>query len=225
MSLAHRTPPGTEQDASSQVEPFTAAAGPAPAAGSAHAREGGDWRTTLLVGGITLVLLIAAHFILGALVPRWWSQRVGSAVNGDSAMGTALGLFIGFAFTLFPLFVLTFALRPRTPWAIRATYLKIGLILALPNLCTLGTETGIGGAALAGRRTMDLDAPAFSGASLAGALIAAGVYLAGVLLFLRRSPVSHLGAGPAAGVEPEPEAAPEAEPEVEAEPAPDPQTA
>jgi hypothetical protein len=173
--------------------------------GVAGARKGGDWRTTLLVGAITLALLVAAHFILGALVPRWWSQRIGTAVNGNSAMGTGLGLFIGFAFTLFPLFVLTFALRPRTSWAIRTTCLKLGLILALPNLCTLGTATGVGSGALAGQRTMDLEAPAFRGASLAGALIAAGVYLAGVYLFLRRSPVK--------------------QPEPETETAPDPQTA
>ena len=45
-------------------------------------------------------------------------------------------------------------------------------MLAIPNLMTLGIVLGRGNAAHAGERILDVEAPAFRGASLAGALIA-----------------------------------------------------
>jgi hypothetical protein len=46
------------------------------------------------------------------------------------------------------------------------------VLLALPNLFTLGIVFGPGNAAHAGDRTLDVEAPGFRGASLAGALLA-----------------------------------------------------
>ncbi len=48
----------------------------------------------------------------------------------------------------------------------------VAAVLAIPNLMTLGIVLGRGNAAHAGERTLDVEAPAFRGASLAGALIA-----------------------------------------------------
>jgi uncharacterized membrane protein YccC len=48
----------------------------------------------------------------------------------------------------------------------------VAILLALPNLLTLGIVLGSGKAAHAGERTLDVDAPGFRGATL-GAVIAA----------------------------------------------------
>ena len=182
MALLHRSHPGTEQGTNPQ------AGQPTPAPGPAHARKSRDWKRTLIIGGIALVLLVAAYFILGAFIPRWWSQRIGSAVDGSLTTGTVIGLCIGFTFTLVPLFVLTLAVRPRTSWKLRVTWIVLALILAAPNLATLSVTAGDGSGAHAGQRTMDVNAPAFRGASLGGALIALGVYLIVMYFVLRRRP-------------------------------------
>lgn len=183
MALLHRSHPGTEQDPHAR-----AGQPPAPDPGPAHARRSRDWKRTFILAGVALVLLIAAYFVLGAFVPRWWSQRIGSAVHGSFTTGTVLGLAIGFTFTVVPLFVLTLALRPRTAWKLRVTWIVLALILAAPNLGTLTVTAGDGSGAHAGQRTMDVQAPAFRGASLAGALVALGVYLVVMFFVLRRRP-------------------------------------
>lgn len=184
MAILHKSHPGTAQD----PQPSQTGQPAPPTSGPAHARTSRDWKKTLVLGGIALVLLIAAYFILGAFIPRWWSQRIGSAVHGSLTTGTVLGLAIGFTFTVVPLFVLTLALRPRTAWKLRVTWIVLALILAAPNLCTLTVTAGNGSGAHAGQRTMDVNAPAFRGASLAGALIALGVYLIVMFFMLRRRP-------------------------------------
>jgi hypothetical protein len=61
------------------------------------------------------------------------------------------------------------------------------VLLAAPNLLTLGIVLGNGNGAHAGDRILDVEAPAFRGATLAGALIAAGCLAAAwYLLFSRR---------------------------------------
>jgi hypothetical protein len=60
------------------------------------------------------------------------------------------------------------------------------LLLAIPNLLTLGIVLGVGNAAHAGDRILDVEAPAFRGASFAGALIAVGLAtLVGYLMVSR----------------------------------------
>ncbi|HEX4789957.1 MAG TPA: hypothetical protein VH372_15930 [Actinospica sp.] len=189
MALLHRSHPGTEQDPQPRGGQSAATAA-APATGPAHARKSRDWKRTLILGGIALVLLIAAYFILSAFVPRWWSQRIGNAVSGSLTTGTLIGLCVGFVFTLVPLLVLTLALRPHTRWKLRITWLVLALILALPNLCTLSVVAGGGSGAHAGERTMDVNAPAFRGASLVGVLVAAALYAVIMFFILRRRPGS-----------------------------------
>jgi glucan phosphoethanolaminetransferase (alkaline phosphatase superfamily) len=179
MALLHKSHPGTAQADGS-------ASGVAPV--PAHARGSRNWKRTAILAGLAVVLLVAMYFILGAFIPRWWSQRIGNAVHGGFSTGTVLGLCIGFTFTLVPLFVLTLALRPRTHWKLRVGWFVLTLILAAPNLCTLTVVAGGGSGAHAGQRTMDVNAPAFRGASLVGLLVAAAGYALLMFFILRRRP-------------------------------------
>jgi hypothetical protein len=141
-----------------------------------------NWSRRLLVSGGVVVAVLLGGLIASATIPRWWAQRVGEQVGGSIVTGTLVGLFYGFVFTALPLLVLASVARwRRTP---RATAVAVGvaLVLAIPNLMTLGIVLGTGNAAHAGERILDVEAPAFRGASLAGALIALG--MAGFVAFL-----------------------------------------
>ncbi|MCP2262344.1 hypothetical protein LX15_006080 [Streptoalloteichus tenebrarius] len=143
------------------------------------------WRW-LLVGGLSLAVVVLVYLFLAAFLPRWWAQRVGDVVQQRFTTGTFFGLLLGFLFTLLPLVVVELAAR-RPTWRRRVALGLLALVLALPNLLTLAVVLGAGAAAHAGARIMDVEAPAFRGASLAGALVALGVCaLAEVLWAARR---------------------------------------
>lgn len=126
----------------------------------------------LLLGGI-IVAAVVIYFIAAATIPRWWAHRIGDQVDGSGTAGVGLGLFYGFVFTFLPLLVLSFALVRRRSWKLRAWLLAGAVVLALPNLFTLGIVLGTGSAAHAGERTLDVDAPYFRGSTLAGVVVGA----------------------------------------------------
>ncbi|MGD9572108.1 MAG: hypothetical protein AB7V62_09505 [Thermoleophilia bacterium] len=129
-------------------------------------------KRALLIAGV-LVALIAAYFIGAATIPRWWAQRIGDQVDGSLAAGTGLGLFYGFVFTFLPLFVLSFALRRGRSWKTRGWLAAAAVVLAIPNLMTLGIVMGDGSAAHAGERILDVDGPNFRAFTLVGAILGA----------------------------------------------------
>jgi hypothetical protein len=142
---------------------------------SATAEAGPDWgRRVLWALGLVAVFVVA---VIGAsaTVPRWWAHRVGDQVDGSITQGTVLGLVYGFVFTLLPIVAILLILRWRRTWKTILVALALGIFLALPNLMTLSIVLGTGNAAHAGDRTLDVDAPAFRGASLVGALAAAAL--------------------------------------------------
>ena len=147
--------------------------------------DGPNWRRRLtwIGGGIVLVLVLG--YIASATVPRWWAQRVGEQVDGSITTGVFVGLFYGFVFTLAPLLILVGVVVWRRTWRALAIALALAVILASPNLMTLGIVLGNGNAAHAGDRILDVEAPAFRGATLAGAAIA--VLLVAYILNLRAS--------------------------------------
>jgi energy-coupling factor transporter transmembrane protein EcfT len=131
-----------------------------------------NWsRRALWVGGGLVVLVLV---ILGAsaTVPRWWAHRVGAQVDGSITQGTFLGLVYGFVFTFLPIIVFVLILRWRRTWKTLVFALVVALLLAAPNLMTLSIVVGTGNAAHAGDRVLDVEAPAFRGGTLAGALLA-----------------------------------------------------
>ena len=136
-------------------------------------QAGPNWSRRLVVSAVVLALLLLAALAASATIPRWWAQRIGEQVDGSIVTGTFVGLFYGFVFTLLPLLVLAAVLRWRRTWRALAIALGVALVLALPNLMTLAISAGRGNAAHAGDRILDVEAPAFRGGSLVGALVAA----------------------------------------------------
>jgi hypothetical protein len=140
-----------------------------------------NWKRRIilvLVGFVALVLLV---LFARAFLPRWWAQRVGGQVNGHFSGGVAWGLFYGFLFTFIPVIVIRQVVRKRFNWPVRVVIIVVAVLLLAPNLLTLSVVLGNGGAAHAGQRIMDVDAPAFRGATLVGAII--GVAAAGFTLY------------------------------------------
>jgi hypothetical protein len=124
-----------------------------------------------------------------AVLPRWWAHRVGDQADGSMVQGVAVGLFYGFVFTALPVLLLWWGLRRARRWGSRLALVATALVLALPNLLTLGIVLGRGDAAHAGERTFDVEAPGFRGATLIGAVagVAALVALAAMLRSRRRA--------------------------------------
>jgi len=134
-----------------------------------------DWGRRVVWAVGLLAVLVVALLVASATVPRWWAHRIGDQVDGSITQGTLLGLFYGFVFTLVPIALVILILRWRRTWKTIAVALFIAIVFALPNLMTLSIVLGRGNAAHAGDRTLDVDAPAFRGGSLAGALLACAV--------------------------------------------------
>ncbi len=109
---------------------------------------------------------------VAAFLPRWWAQRIGDQVDGSITTGGFVGLFYGFVFTLIPLALLWLAFLFLRSWRQRVVALVVALLIASPNLLTLGIVVGTGNGAHAGDRILDVEAPAFRGGTLAGALLA-----------------------------------------------------
>lgn len=140
---------------------------------------------------LTVIVLLALGVLVllagSAFLPRWWSHRIADQANGSFSSGIGLGLFYGFSFTLLALVVLWLGLRRVSSWKGRLIILAAALLVASPNLLTLGIVLGTGGAAHAGDRTLDVEAPGFRASSLIGAVVALVVLVAaGLLLGSRR---------------------------------------
>jgi uncharacterized membrane protein len=110
-------------------------------------RARGALIAVLGAGAIVLAVLAGSAFL-----PRWWSHRIADQAQGNFTAGISLGLFYGFVFTLLPLLVLRFAFRRRRSFRTWGIWVIVALVLALPNLVTLGIVLGTGNAAHAGRR-------------------------------------------------------------------------
>jgi hypothetical protein len=132
----------------------------------------GDLKRKLIVTAVVVVAILVGVLVASATIPRWWAHQIGDQVDESIVRGTLVGLFYGFLFTILPLLVLGAILRWRRSLRALVVAGAFALLLAIPNLLTLGIVLGTGNAAHAGERTLDVRAPAFRGASLAGALVA-----------------------------------------------------
>ncbi|MGV9667051.1 hypothetical protein [Nocardia niigatensis] len=147
------------------------------------------WRNRIIIGVVAAVVLWLAYLILAAFLPRWWAQRIGESVSGSFAKGIWYGLLMGLLCTALPLF-LTLAAglgwRKRGGRFIAGGAAVLALVTVIPNLLTLTIVWGNSNAAHAGERILDVDAPGFRGAALAGAIVAAVLLLLVAFVLLRR---------------------------------------
>ena len=157
-------------------------------------RDDPNWSRRTIVAVCLLVGLAVVWLTGAAFLPRWWAQRIGDQVGGSITSGTNVGLFYGFVFTLVPLVLVWLAFRIFDSWRLRTAGILVALLVATPNLLTLGIVLGTGSGAHAGDRILDVEAPAFRGATLVGALIAFGcVAGAWYLLVSRRRALRRAG--------------------------------
>ena len=153
---------------------------------------GPDWGRRLTIGLVAVVAAILGYFIAAAVIPRWWAQRVGSVVDGSLTVGALYGLFIGFVFTVAPLLLLLVVWKWRSPdrtWLGWIGWLVLVVLIAAPNLMTLGIVLGISDAAHAGDRTLDVEGPGFRLWTLIG-VIAGFAAVLGLAYLIRSRRVS-----------------------------------
>jgi MFS family permease len=142
-------------------------------------------RRLLITVGLALLIVVLV-LLAASFLPRWWAHRVSAQAGGNFTAGIALGLTYGFVFTIVPLAVLWWAFRRRRTVRTWTLMVAAALALALPNLLTLGIVLGTGGAAHAGERTLDVDAPGFRASVLVGTIVAGLVFLAGGFMLRSR---------------------------------------
>lgn len=159
-----------------------APAGPPPA----PAERTPNWGRRVVFGGVILVALLILSLAGAAFLPRWWSHRIGAQVDGSTSQGIGVGLFYGTVFTLLPLLVLWLTFRRRRSWTVRIVGIVGALLLAAPNLMTLGIVAGGGDAAHAGERTLDVEAPGFRTSTLVGVITAGAIFSAVLWLLISR---------------------------------------
>jgi hypothetical protein len=167
-----------------------------PAAGqsttSAAARWRPDWRDLVkrLAGVVAVIVAVwLIYLFLDAFLPRWWAQVIGNAVDGSFTAGAWWGLLIGGVFTLAPVLLLAQAVLTSRSLRVRSGFLILAVLLAVPNLLTLGIVLGTSAAAHAGERILDVDGPAFRGGTAWGAVVGGLVALTIVtmsMLYRRR---------------------------------------
>lgn len=154
-----------------------------------HARTGlPGWATKAIVGFVLVLAVIAVGAVLAAFLPRWWAQQAGAFAAGSMVRGVVWGVGYGFVGTVVPLLLLVLAWRARRGrYAVASVVatVVIALIVAAPNLLTLWVVVGTNSAAHAGERILDVDAPGFRGASLAGAIFGVAAFAVTISLTLR----------------------------------------
>jgi hypothetical protein len=142
----------------------------------------------ILIGVILLGAAILLYFIVKAIVPRWWAQRVGDVVDGSLTVGALFGVFVGFVFVAIPLLTAWAVIRWRPQhrtWQAWLGWIVVVAVLAAPNLMTLNIVIGNGNGEHAGDRTLDTEAPGFRVWSVIGAI--AGIAVVGWMVYLARS--------------------------------------
>jgi hypothetical protein len=141
------------------------------------------WLRRIILIVIALVVLVLGYFIAAAFIPRWWAQRVAHQVDSRFTLGIAWGLFYGGIFTFAAVLVALQARRQIFSWPVKIGLIVVALLLETPNLMTLGIVLGTSRAAHAGERILDVEAPAFRSASLAGVIIG-GLLALGVFILV-----------------------------------------
>ncbi len=148
--------------------------------------KGSRLKRRFILTVVVVVSAVGAWYLGSAILPRWWAQKIGEIIGGRILFGNLFGAAMGAAFTILPLLALRAGWKFRAGWKRWLKFLVLALILAAPNLATLGIVMGTGDAAHAGERKLDVDGPGFRGGSLVGAILGFAFFVAISLLLRSR---------------------------------------
>lgn len=145
----------------------------------------GDWFSRLILWLAAVVVGVVLVVIAAAYLPGWWARQVADVVAGNRTAGILGGIAVSAAFAVIPLLMLRSAARRGLGLRERLVRAGLGVLLAVPNLLTLGVVTGSGQDGPVARAVLDARGPGFRGGSLTGSvagillLVTGGILLAG----------------------------------------------
>ena len=152
-------------------------------AGSAPvAEQKRSLQSRLSIAVVAVVVLVGLVLLAGAVIPRWWATRISNIVDERITVGTFLGIAVGAIFALVPLLILWVGWRIRKTLRRFLVFLVLAIVVAFPNLATLGVWTGTGSGANSARNKLDQFAPGFQGGTLFGVIL--GAVTALVIMYL-----------------------------------------
>ncbi|MGO4249034.1 hypothetical protein AB4Y87_17610 [Paenarthrobacter sp. RAF54_2] len=140
------------------------------------ARKKRNWGVKIILILVALLVAVAAYFILGAILPRWWSDVVAGQIRRDLGASVLVGMFYGFVFTFVPLVVAWQATHKAVSWPWKIVILLAAVAIATPNLLTAGIVFGSTESAHAGQRTLSVDAGFFTTWTAISAVVAAVIF-------------------------------------------------
>ncbi|WP_026542478.1 hypothetical protein [Paenarthrobacter nicotinovorans] len=147
------------------------------------ARKKRNWGAKIILILVALLVAVAAFFILGAILPRWWSDVIAGQIKRDLGASVLVGMFYGFVFTFIPLLVAWQATRKAVTWPWKIVILLVAVAIATPNLLTAGIAFGATESAHAGQRTLSVDAGFFTTWTAISAVAAVVVFIAVTVLW------------------------------------------
>lgn len=147
----------------------------APTASSAPPKP--RWGLRIGLGAGALVLLVVIFYIFRLFLPVWWATRISNQAQGTLSGGMLLGLSYGFLFTFIPLLIAWQMRYKKVTWPWRGVILALALLVASPNLMTLGIYLNSSSAARKAQMMIDTSATWFPSWTVGGAV-------AGLILFL-----------------------------------------
>lgn len=147
------------------------------------ARKKRNWGVKIILILVALLVAVAAYFILGAILPRWWSDVVAGQIRRDLGASVLVGMFYGFVFTFIPLAVAWQATHKAVSWPWKIVILLAAVAIATPNLLTAGIVFGSTESAHAGQRTLSVDAGFFTTWTAISAVAAAVVFVVVTVLW------------------------------------------
>lgn len=147
------------------------------------ARKKRNWGVKIILILVALLVAVAAYFILGAILPRWWSDVVAGQIRRDLGASVLVGMFYGFVFTFIPLVVAWQATHKAVSWPWKIVILLAAVAIATPNLLTAGIVFGSTESAHAGQRTLSVDAGFFTTWTAISAVAAAVIFVVVTVLW------------------------------------------
>ncbi|MDR6688109.1 ABC-type multidrug transport system permease subunit [Arthrobacter sp. 1088] len=147
------------------------------------ARKKRNWGVKIILILVALLVAVAAYFILGAILPRWWSDVVAGQIRRDLGASVLVGMFYGFVFTFIPLAVAWQATHKAVSWPWKIVIVLAAVAIATPNLLTAGIVFGSTESAHAGQRTLSVDAGFFTTWTAISAVAAAVVFVVVTVLW------------------------------------------